>query len=67
MENGAKSEEYDANYDLEEEIDEIVYALADFKGLGKDQVNLHPNKMWRGRLVSCASISFHRMLSIIYL
>lgn len=40
MENGAKSEEYDANYDLEEEIDEIVYALADFKGLGKDQLSI---------------------------
>ena len=44
MENGTKRDNNDEHNDLEEEIDSIAYALADFKGIGKDQVTVQPKK-----------------------
>ena len=42
--NGTKIDKDDEQNDFENEINDIVYALADFKGIGKDQVTFHSRK-----------------------
>ena len=44
--NGTNLDKEDEQNDFENEINHIVYALADFKGIGKHQVTFHSRKGW---------------------